>query len=152
MSVTIIIREVTIDDLEKLFQIERECFALEAFSKEQFTYLLRSPDSISLKAQIRNEIAGFIIGAIKKRYEIEIGHIFTLDVAVKHRRKGVGQNLLQEFEKILKERNVTSCYLEVQADNVAALKLYRKNKYVEVERLKNYYKYEVHGIRLEKKL
>ncbi|MEA2090545.1 MAG: ribosomal protein S18-alanine N-acetyltransferase [Thermoproteota archaeon] len=148
----LIIQQATIDDLEELYQIERECFALEAFSKEQLTYLIRSPSSISLTAQVGNKIAGFIIGLIQKRGKTETGHIFTLDVAVKHRRRGVGQKLLEEFERILKERNVTSCYLEVRAENAAALKLYRKNRYVEVEQLKNYYDHRINGIRLKKTL
>lgn len=147
-----VIQQATIDDLETLYQIERECFVLEAFSKEQLIYLLSSSSSISLTAQVGSDIAGFIIGLIQKRDETKTGRIFTLDVAVKHRRKGVGQKLLQEFERILRERDVTSCYLEVRADNVAALKLYRKNKYLEVEQLKNYYERGVNGIRLKKTL
>jgi ribosomal protein S18 acetylase RimI-like enzyme len=148
----LIIQRVTIEDLERLCEIEKECFALEAFSKEQLIYLLGSPNSLSLKALVDNEIAGFTIGVIEKRNKIKAGHIFTLDVASKYRRKGVGQQLLQEFERILRERGGVRCQLEVRADNVAALELYHKNEYVKVEQLKNYYQQGIDGIRLKKAL
>lgn len=149
---SVLIQQAAIGDLERLYQIERECFTSEAFSKGELIYLLRSPGSISLTARTNGEIAGFIMGSVQKRGKTETGHIFTLDVAVKRRRKGVGQKLLKRFEQILAERGVETCYLEVRADNVAALELYRKNGYVKVEQLKNYYQRGVHGVRLKKTL
>ena len=150
-ALSITIQRATINDLETLYQIERECFTIEAFGKQHIAYLLENPNAVSLVAQINNAIAGFIIGLIHRHYEKITGRVYTLDVAVKYRRKGVGLKLLDEIERIFVKRGVKTCYLEVRKDNVAALELYRKHGYVEVEELKDYYK-GVHGVRLEKKL
>ena len=112
---------------------------------------MENPNAVSLVAQINNAIAGFIIGLIHRHDEKIIGRVYTLDVAAKYRRKGVGLKLLDEIERIFVKRGVKICYLEVRKGNLAALELYRKNGYVEVEELKDYYR-GAHGVRLKKKL
>jgi ribosomal-protein-alanine N-acetyltransferase len=138
-------------DLETLYQIERECFTIEAFSKEHIAYLLQSPSTLSLVAHVNGEIAGFIIGLINRKDKTITGRVYTIDVASKHRRKGVGLKLLDELERKFVKIGVKTCYLEARADNVAALELYRKRGYVEVKKLKKYYR-GIHGVRLKKKL
>ena len=150
-SLSITIQRATINDLEKLYQIERECFTIEAFSKKHIGYLLQNPNTVSLVAQINSEIAGFIVGLIHQQHKTITGRVYTLDVASKHRRKGVGLKLLNEIEQIFVKRGVRICYLEARVDNVAALELYHKHGYVEVEKLKEYYR-GIHGVRLKKKL
>lgn len=149
MSITI--QRATIRDLETLYQIERECFTIEAFSKQQIAYLLENPNAVSLVAQINSEIAGFIIGLTQRIDKMITGYVYTLDVAVKYRRKGVGLRLLDELERIFVKRGAKICYLEARVGNVAARELYRKHGYLEVKKLKKYYR-GMHGIRLEKKL
>jgi len=138
------------EDLEVLHKIERECFTFEAFTKEQIAFLLENPSSVGLVALVGCEIAGFIIGVIYKMGEEKVGHVVTLDVATKHRRKGVGLRLLRDLERKLKERGVGCCYLEVRVDNKAAQRLYQALGYEQVRRLKNYYGRGVHGIQLRK--
>ncbi len=150
MSVTI--QRATVNDLETLYEIEKECFTTEAFTKEQIGYLLQNPNVVSLVAQMNGENVGFIIGLTYSGNRVRIGHICTIDVAVKHRRRGIGLKLLKELEKIFVEKGVETCYLEVRIDNVAALELYRKQGYIETGQLKGYYSMGIHGIRLEKKL
>jgi ribosomal-protein-alanine acetyltransferase len=148
---SITIQRATINDLETLYRIERECFTIEAFSKQHLSYLLENSNAVSLVAQINNAIAGFIIGLIHRHDEEITGRVYTLDVAVKYRRKGVGLKLLDEIERIFVERGAKICYLEARKDNVAALELYRKHGYAEVEELKDYYK-GAHGVLLKKKI
>ena len=150
-SLSITIQRATIKDLETLYQIERECFTIEAFSKQHIVYLLENPNAVSLVAQINSEIAGFIVGLTHRLDKMITGHVYTLDVAVKYRRKGVGLRLLDELERIFVKRGAKICSLEARVDNVAARELYRKHGYVEVEKLKKHYR-GIHGVRLEKKL
>lgn len=146
------IRRAGAEDLETLYSIERECFTLEAFTKEQLGYLLENPRVISLIAQIDDEIAGFIVGAIYNHGTARTGHVYTIDVAVKHRRKGVGLRLLRELEERFVENGGDVCYLEARRGNVAALQLYRKHGYVEVDVLKDFYSEGADGVRLMKQL
>ena len=145
-------KSATINDLDALHEIEKECFTLEAFPKEQIARLLEHPNTVSLGAWTNQEIAGFIIGSIKELEEIRAGHVLTLDIAVKHRRRGIGLRLLVELERAFVARNVEMCYLEVGVDNVAARELYRKQGYTEVETLRDYYDKGEHGVRLVKRL
>jgi len=133
------IRKAKINDLEKLYSIEKECFISEAFSREQTAFLLKNPNSISLLAQISDEIVGFIIASIYEKDNEKVGHLFTLDVATKARRKGVGQKLLENLEQVLRKNGVKACLLEVRVDNIAARKLYQKLGYAEIKILKDFY-------------
>jgi len=147
---------VTIGDasaqyLDSLYDIEMECFEKEAFTKQQIAYLLTDYNSISLVAKLKGEIVGFIIGRIYVERKSLAGHILTIDVSPAHRRKGIATRLLQEIERIFKEKGVGVCHLEVREDNVAAIRLYRKSGYRIIGRLKNYYEH-ANGICLRKVL
>ncbi len=148
---SVIVEQAKISDLETLYAIEKECFTLEAFSKAEIVSLLKKPNSISLWAKVGTEVVGFIIALVYKGKDAKIGHIFTLDVAVKARKRGVGLRLLEELEQALRKRRVKDCYLEVRADNVAARELYRKLGYVEIGTLEGFYAGR-DGIRMKKTL
>jgi len=149
MSVTI--QEASIEHLDKLYEIEMECFQKEAFTRRQIAYLLTDYNSVSLVASIEGEIVGFIVGRVYADAKKAIGRILTIDVSSKHRRKGIGLKLLQEIERIFKNYGVEVCYLEAREDNIAALNLYRRYGYEKVGKLKNYYE-DAHGVRLKKSL
>lgn len=147
------VKSASVTDLKRLYEIEKECFSSEAFSMEQLAFLLENPSSISLIALADNEIVGFIIGIVHEGLKTEnVGHVFTLDVAEKYRRKGIALRLLRELEKKFKEKNVKESILEVKLDNEAAKKLYKKFGYKEILCLKDYYGKGVHGLRLRKVL
>jgi ribosomal-protein-alanine acetyltransferase len=149
---TFTIQRASARDLETLSKIEQECFTTEAFSKRQIESLLKAPVSVSLLAKDREEVAGFVIGLVNDFGEIKLGHIVTIDVVPKYRRRGVGMLMLQEVEREFRNAGVQACYLEVRADNTAAKKLYQKLGYRKVEVLEDYYYRGGHGIRLEKTL
>jgi len=149
MSVTL--EDASIRHLDRLYEIEIECFEREAFTKQQIAHLLTDYNSVSLVAKVNGEIVGFIIGMIYLERNSLTGHILTIDISLIHRRKGTAQKLLQEIEKIFTEKGVKACRLEVREDNIAALRLYQKFGYKKVAKLKNYYG-NAHGIYLKKDL
>jgi ribosomal-protein-alanine N-acetyltransferase len=148
--------ETTIEDaslkfLDKFYEIEKQCFEREAFSKQQIAYLLTDYNAFGLAARINGEIAGFIIARIDIGRNVTSGHILTIDVLPSHRRKGIAQKLLCEIETIFKERGIKECRLEVREGNVAASNLYQKLGYKKVGRLEKYYG-NAHGLYLKKAL
>jgi ribosomal-protein-alanine acetyltransferase len=145
------IESASLGHLNRLYQIERECFDKEAFTRQQIAYLLTDYNCISLIAIMNNEIVGFIIGAVDYERNAQVGHILTIDVAPDYRQKGVAQKLLREIEKIFKEKGFRASHLEVREDNIAALGLYQKLGYKKIAKLKNYYG-NAHGIYLKKDL
>lgn len=145
------IEKASIEHLNRLCEIEIKCFETEAFTKQQIAYLLTDSNSMILVSRVKGEIVGFIIGKTYMDKKPATGQILTIDVSPKHRRKGIGQRLLQEIEKTFKDKGVKICYLEVQENNFVALSLYQKLGYKKVGRLENYYG-NAHGIRLRKAL
>jgi len=146
------IEQAKLNDLDALYRIERECFTLEAFTREHIAYLLENPNAVSLVAKANHEIVGFIVGMIENYGRVKVGHVYTVDVASKHRRAGVGLRLLDELEHIFLEKGAKTSYLEVRIDNKAARKLYRKKGYIELEPLENFYARGRHGLRMKKEL
>jgi len=138
--------------VEELLKIERECFTAEAYSREHVLSLLKSPSAAALLAKVDGDVAGFVIGLVERRQTAKIGHVVTIDVAIKYRRMGVGLMLLKEIENAFLKKNVEVVYLEVRADNQAARRLYRKQGYEETVQLDDYYSPGVHGLRLLKNL
>jgi len=141
------------DDLEKLYEIERECFTTGTYSRKHIAALLLDSNCVGLIAKLNGEVAGFIIGLIHPtNVGTKAGHVYTLDVAVRHRRKGVGSSLLEALERVFAEENVEFCSLEARLDNAPAVELYLKRGYTKVDTLSNYYENGAHAIRLRKAL
>ena len=143
------IEDVSIRLLDKLYEIEKQCFKQEAFTKQQLAYLLTDYNSIGLVTRVNGEIAGFAIARVDIERNASFGHILTVDIAPAYRRKGIAQKLLHEVETIFREKGIKECRLEVREDNVAALNLYQKLGYKKVGKLEKYYG-EAHGLYLQK--
>ncbi|MGB9915616.1 MAG: ribosomal protein S18-alanine N-acetyltransferase [Candidatus Bathyarchaeales archaeon] len=145
------IEDATIRLLDKLYEIEKQCFEREAFTKQQLAYLLADYNTVGLVARFNDEIAGFVMARIGIERNMMFGHILTVNVAPAYRRRGIAQRLLVEIESMLREKGVKECRLEVREDNVAALNLYRKLGYKVVGKLEKYYGV-AHGLYLRKSL
>jgi ribosomal protein S18 acetylase RimI-like enzyme len=143
------IETASIKQLDELFRIEEDCFDQEAFTKQQIAYLLRDFNTIALIAKSNLDIAGFVIAQIEVEENTEYGHIVTINVAPKFRRKGIATRMLQEIEIFLRQRSITQIRLEVREDNNTALKLYNKLDYKTQGKLDRYYGNK-HGIYLNK--
>ena len=148
---TVVIGDASLRDLDRLYNIETECFKEEAFTKAQIADLLRDYNSIGLVARVDGQIVGFVIGLICVDGRVLQGHICTIEVLPAFRRRGIGEKLLDEIENIFKQKKVKTSALEVREDNVAAIGLYRKSGYDAIGRLKNYYG-TAHGLYLSKTL
>jgi ribosomal-protein-alanine N-acetyltransferase len=146
-----LIEDASIRDLDRLYEIETECFGEEAFTKTQIAQLLRGYSSIGLIARMEGQIVGFVIADIYVDGRVLQGHICTIEVLPNFRRQGIGEKLLQEIEKIFEQKKVKASVLEVREDNLAAIGLYKKSGYAKIGKLKNYYG-GAHGLYLGKAL
>ena len=143
------IEEASARLLDELYEIEKQCFEQEAFSKLQIGYLLADYNAVSLVARVEGKIAGFIIARIDMIRNQPVGHIMTLDVAPLFRRKRIAQRLMLESEAFFKQKGAKEIRLEVRESNVAGLSLYLKLGYKKVALLEGYYG-ETHGVYLRK--
>jgi ribosomal-protein-alanine N-acetyltransferase len=143
--------KASIEHLDKIFEIETECFGPEAFTKQQLGHMLTDPNCVHLVSRVKDRIVGFVIGRIYVEKKSATGHILTIDVSPEHRGRGLGLRLMEGIERIFKSRCVEICCLEVREDNIVALRLYERLGYRNVGRLQNYYG-NAHGICLRKVL
>jgi [ribosomal protein S18]-alanine N-acetyltransferase len=137
--------------LDKLYEIEEQCFDQEAFTKRQIAYLLADYNTIALVAKADSAIAGFIIAQVEIENDTLFGHIITINVASAFRRKGIATKMLRDIEVIFKQKRISECHLEVREDNSPALKLYQNIGYQKMGRLEKYYG-KAHGLYLKKNL
>ncbi|MFB0561676.1 MAG: ribosomal protein S18-alanine N-acetyltransferase [Candidatus Lokiarchaeia archaeon] len=146
----LVIERAEKEDLDTLYEIERECFPKNAFPKSFLKYLIIQQNSVFLKAKIYREIVGFIVGIIQAPQST--GRIYSLDIKPEFRGKGVATRLLQALETEFKVKGVTFSILEVDAKNTAALKLYQKFGYKPKKLIKNYYGKNRDAIKMTKKI
>ena len=102
------------------FPDENSCF-------QYFSDLLNLPGGIVLFAEIEGIPAGYLV--VKPRHQANIRHTSELNMGVrsKYRGKGVGGFLLLNALKMaVSSKEIEIIYLMVRADNIPAIKLYKK--------------------------
>ena len=82
---------------------------------------------------------GPLTGFILSRRAADEAEILTIAVDVRARRGGVGRALLAHHIARLAGLGVRALFLEVEAENAAALALYRAYDFLEVGRREGYY-------------
>ena len=126
---------MTISDLELI----KESLLLDFddfWNFNTFKNELLNPNSKYIVAKINNEIVGF--GGIWKA--VDDVHITNIVTAKKFRRQNVGSILLSNLIEMSKsEIGITSITLEVNSNNIPAIKLYEKFGFKKVGLRKKYY-------------
>ena len=104
------------------------------WTKKNFTDCLNN-DYYCLIQEVDQEISGFAIQVIS----LEEAHILNIGVRKKFRKKGLGQDLLNQIILASKEMGSKKVSLEVRKSNKAAIELYGKSGFQKVCFRKNYY-------------
>lgn len=136
MSVTY--RLATIDDLDRLYELEQECFK-EPYKRSDLEYeLISNPINKFVVAISDNEIIGFIDFMIT----FNSATINQVAVEPRYRKQGIGTSLLNEMEKYFPKDGdeiVENVTLEVRESNIAGLSLYKKDNYEKITIKPHYY-------------
>lgn len=128
------IRQMQLDDLEQVMEIENENFSVPWTETGFFTFLIRE-DTLFLVAQEGEEILGYC-GVVMVQDE---GDITNVAVKKNRQNQGVGKKLMEELVKYTEQEGVTRLFLEVRASNEPAIHLYRNMGFVQTGIRKNYY-------------
>lgn len=80
-----------------------------------------------------------VLGYVCLSHVLDEGSIDTIAVSPAHRRKGLGQKLLDAAETRAKELGLAFIHLEVRAGNEAAIALYERNDFARVGLRRGYY-------------
>ncbi len=123
--------------INELVSLHKECFAEKAWTAQDFTDLKKSGCEIIASEN------GFLVW----RTVADETEIITLGVRPIARGTGIGDALLGLLEQEIGDGKI---FLEVSADNKAAIKLYERNGYKEIGKRKNYYGGKTDAIVMEK--
>ena len=121
MENNIIIRPMTIDDVDEVYVVEEDCF-VDPWSKESIRKELKNNLARYLVAQLDDKIVGYV----GVWFVVDEGHITNVAVHSDYRGKKVGDKLVKQMVELCKENNIVAMTLEVRASNIVAQNLYRK--------------------------
>ena len=118
----IVVREMNINDLEKVLEIEKKSFTTpwseEAFKMEVEKNMLAK----YIVVEDEDDILGY--GGIWMI--VDEGHITNIAVHPNHRGKGIGNYLVEGLIDLCKRCEIYRMTLEVRVSNIVAQSLYRK--------------------------
>lgn len=116
-------------------ELHGRCFA-DSWNARAFTDLLAMPGAFGLLLCGEGDAP---LGLILARAAADEAEVVTLAVLPEARRSGLGGRLLDAALATAREAGAASMFLEVAADNTAALALYGRRRFQPVGRRANYY-------------
>ncbi len=138
VQTTFHIRRMQALDIPAILLIEEESFP-DPWGAEVLQETIEMFHATSFVAEMMGSIAGFIICGIEDTSEELYGHICNLAVTKRHRKIGVGRDLVKRAEHQLIVNFATACQLEVRISNTTAQAFYRQLGYQPVFQLGSYY-------------
>ena len=130
----LVIDKMTLSDLNEISNNLTSDFD-EFWNSSILESELKNPFSQYIIAKLNGKIVGFA-GVIDTVDQLEITNIV---VKKDFRKKGIGNELLEQLIKLAKENGKDKITLEVNSTNLAAIKLYEKNGFKNVGFRRKYY-------------
>lgn len=129
------VRPARPDELPAILEIERAAFGAHAWTEAMLSGALSAAPDLFLVAREGEVLVGHAIGQVAG----DVGEVLELATAPQARRRGVGAALLEALEGALRARGAVELWLELRADNAAAMALYRRQGYAITGRRPRYY-------------
>jgi [ribosomal protein S18]-alanine N-acetyltransferase len=136
------IRKATKNDIRILAALHDESFGMARWSLAQIADGLALETTLALVAEEGKTAWGFILCQITG----EDAEILTFCIAPSARRTGAGLSLLFAALEEMRQHSTRRVFLEVGADNAAALALYKKAHFRVTGQRTGYYKREGRAI------
>lgn len=130
------------DELQQIAEIERKSF-IDPYPLDFLELLFRlSPDLFIVaveKSKTHLEIFGYTVAQVYELGQAQVGHILSIAIKNEKRRKGYGSQLVQDLIQRLKMRKCRDVILEVRVSNEAAIAMYRKLGFHDMDIIQGYY-------------
>jgi ribosomal-protein-alanine N-acetyltransferase len=132
-----VIRSLRADRSEECAAVHAAAFA-HPWPADEFAARLRSASTIGSAAldPLTNRLRGFAVS----RLAADEAEILTIAVDPAWRHRGVGRDLMREHVQRAALAGAGTLFLEVDADNVPAIKLYHRFGFVKVGERAGYYR------------
>jgi ribosomal protein S18 acetylase RimI-like enzyme len=144
------IRAATLDDLDALAELESASFRDDLLSRRQFRYLLSRGHALTLVETQRGRLRGYVL--LVFRANSTVARIYTIAVATRDRRRGVGAALLAAAGKAARRRGCDRVRAEVRSDNRASLALFEHHGYRRFGCYRGYYADGCDAARVERRI
>jgi ribosomal-protein-alanine N-acetyltransferase len=129
-----ILREMLVEDLDQVMELERDLFHVPWTREGFFTFLTRK-DAMFLVVEEKGQILGYC-GLLMV---LDEGDITNVAVKRERQREGIGNFLLESMIRLANDLGVTTIHLEVRRSNETAIRLYERAGFVRDGIRKNYY-------------
>lgn len=116
-----ILREMTVEDLDQVMELERDLFHDPWTREGYFTFLIRE-DTLFLAVEEK----GSILACCGVLLVLDEGDILNVAVRRDRQREGIGQFLMESLIRLAGEQGVTTLHLEVRSGNDTAIRLYER--------------------------
>lgn len=123
------------EHIQRLCEIEKECFGPNAWSESSIRWSMEDP----LQTWLCWQEDGVIYGYITVQIVCGLGYIGNVAVSTEKRRQGIAKALLTALREIAEEQQLEELTLEVRESNLPAIALYGGAGYTEVGRRPKYY-------------
>jgi len=131
------IRPVVETDIDAVMQLEQACFANDAWPRDVMEFDVLAHHTHYLAAIDDEQLVGF--AGLSKIPGSDQSDIQTIAVAESMRGKGLGRALMHELLKEARRLHAHEVFLEVRADNPAAIGLYNSLGFEHIDTRKRYY-------------
>ncbi len=137
------IKPITTREIAELIALG-EAAGLSPWSAQNYVDELKAPNSILLRLESENNSSiGFIVGrlvpAVDNDTDID-AEICNIAVEPSARKRGFGDNLLEEFVAKCVQNNVRHIWLEVRESNTSAIDFYRNRGFSAISKRRSFYR------------
>lgn len=132
-----LIRRMTIEDVQAVVEIEKKCFSLP-WSEKSFEDSITREDTIFLVCE-----EDVITGYIGMYVSFDEASVTNVAVSPEFRKRGYGEQLVTAAKKEAKEAKADAIFLEVRVSNEPAISLYKKMGFEELGIRKKFYEHPV---------
>lgn len=148
------IRQATPADAQAILVLEQACFddAHERFGLSQIRGLIGNPRATVVVAwhPVESAILGWGAGLVRRHCTGATGRVYAIAVAPSAQGLGLGWTMMEHLLAKFASHGVRRVYLEVRADNIPAIALYRKLGFVDHADLRHYYRPGRHALRMRR--
>lgn len=145
-----VISPATLDDLPQLVKLENSLFTGDRLSGRQFRYMLTRANSAVIKAELSNNVIGYML-LLKRKNSCNL-RIYSIGVDATARKLGIARSLLCYAEQAAVEHRRPLLTLEVCEHNRPAVQLYESAGFSLYGRKTDYYEDGCSALLFDKKI
>ncbi len=129
------VRQMEIDDLATVFHLGERLFTAKVvpnlyrtWDEFELTSFFQGDPELCLTAEIEERVVGFALATTisKSRSAWKYGYLVWLGIDPEFQGQGIGEKLFVHLRERMKEIKVNIMLVDTQADNLPALKFFRK--------------------------